>query len=177
MNTKSEELAMQEKAQIEAEKKAFFEKYPHVKRSEPIKVLNLIMKKEFAEAILKGEKTVEFRAYSQHYSDRLYDKNLMNVVAETIADEDMNDFVDFARPLREVETIHFHNYNNSWHLDVECVDNWTVAVVDEEVKDLRDTFGCTELDEMLAEMNARKEKNRPVFFYFAIGKVLDTDLK
>ena len=163
--------------EIDVQKSAFFEKYPDVKRSEPIKCLNLIMKKEFAEAILKGEKTVEFRAYSKHYMDRLYDKDLMDYGEANIPDEDMDDFVDFARPLREVEKIHFHNYNNTWFLDVECIDNWTVVVTNEGVADLKAEFGCDELDDMLADLNKQKAKDRPIFFYFALGKVLGTDLK
>lgn len=157
--------------QIEKDKKAFFDKYPNVKRSENIKVLNLIMKKEFAEAIIKGEKTVEYRAYSKHYSDRLYDKNLLDYGENYIKDEDMADFVDFARPLRKVETIHFHNYNNTWSLDVECVDNWTVLANQDGVEAMHD-FGSDELDELVADLDKQKAKNRPIFFYFALGEIL-----
>ena len=166
---------MTESERIEADKKAFFEKYPKVKRSDNIKVLNLIMKKEFAEAILKGEKTVEFRAYTKHYIDRLYDKNLVDFGDTYVKDEDMDDFVDFTRPLRQVETIHFHNYNNTWSLDVEVVDNWTVAVTRDQVQELQDEYNCHELDEVLVDMERMRKKDRPIYFYFALGKVLSRE--
>ena len=169
-------MSMNNENQLIAEqKKAFFEKYPDVKRSENIKCLNLLMKKEFAEAIIKGEKREEFRAYSKHYMDRLYDKALLDYGDKNIPDEDMNDFVDFARPLRKVERIHFHNYNNSWSMDVEVDDNWTVAVTREEVEDLQLTYDCHELDDMLVDLEKTKEKNRPIFFYFALGKILSRE--
>ena len=160
---------------IAEEKKAFFEKYPNVKRSENIKCLNLLLKKEFAEEIIKGNKKVEFRAYSKHYMDRLYDKALLDYGDKNIPDEDMNDFVDFARPLRKVEKIHFHNYNNSWSLDVEVIDNWTVAVTRDEVESLQMDYDCHELDEMLEDLEKQKAKNRPIFFFFAMGEILSRE--
>lgn len=162
----------QEDLIINQEKKAFFEKYPEVKRSENIKCLDLLLKKEFAEAIIKGEKTVEFRDYSKHYQDRLYDKALLEYGEKNIPVEDMDDFVDFARPLRKVESIHFHNYNNSWSLDVEVIDNWTIAVNKDEVKNLQMDYDCHELDALLEDLEKQKAKDRPIFFYFALGKVL-----
>ena len=163
---------MTEQEIIEAQKKAFFGKYPDVKRSENIKCLDLLLKKEFAEAIVRGEKTVEFRDYSKHYCDRIYDKALVKYGDEHVAEEDMDDFLDFALPLRQVDTIHFHNYNNSWTLDVEVVDNWTVAVVKDEVEALQEAYNCHELDDLLADLEAKKAQDRPIFFYFALGKVL-----
>ena len=162
--------------QITAQNAAFFEKYPDIRKSEPVRCLNLIMKKEFALDILRGVKTVEFRSYSQHYWDRLFDKDLMDK-AQTVADEDMDDFSDFARPLRTVEKIHFHNYNNSWYLDVEVTDNWTVIADDEGVRMLHEEYGCDELDELVEDLNRSKQRDRPIFFYFALGRVLGTDLK
>lgn len=156
----------QEDLVINQEKKAFFEKYPEVKRSENIKCLDLLLKKEFAEAIIKGEKTVEFRNYSKHYQDRLYDKALLDYGDKNIPDEDMYDFVDFARPLRKVETIHFHT------LDVEVIDNWTVAVNKDEVENLQMDYDCHELDALLEDLEKQKAKGRPIFFYFALGKIL-----
>lgn len=162
----------QEDIIINQEKKTFFEKYPEVKRSENIKSLDLLLKKEFAEAIIKGEKKVEFRDYSKHYQDRLYDKVLLDYGNKNISEKDMDDFVDFARPLRKVESIHFHNFNNSWSLDVEVIDNWTVAVTKEEVENLQMDYDCHELDGVLEELEKQKAKDRPLFFYFALGKIL-----
>lgn len=53
-----------------------FEKKYGAPRCEPIKVLDLIMRREFAEAILNGEKKVEVRNGSEHYMNRLTDKKV-----------------------------------------------------------------------------------------------------
>lgn len=158
-------------------KDKFFEKYPDCPVSEPIKCLNLIMKREFAEAIVNGEKKVEYRAYSQHYYDRLYDKKVA-AYASKVADEDLDDYMEFAKPLRTVEKIHFHPYNNSWWLDVECIDNFTACPCKEDVEYLEAEYGDTELKDMQREFDGQKgNTNRPIFFYFAVGKILDTNLR
>lgn len=162
--------------QAQAGKEEFFCRYPDCPASEPIERLDLVMKREFAEAILRGEKTVEYRDYSQHYCSRLYDSKVTGYESH-IADEDMDDFVDFARPLRKVESIHFHDYNNSWFLDVKVEDNWTVSVVREEVEMLSEEYGSDELMPLLEELEARGAQERPLFFYFALGEVIGTSLQ
>ena len=44
---------------------------------ENIQCLNLIMKKQYALDIINGKKKVEYRNYSKHYFDRLYDKKML----------------------------------------------------------------------------------------------------
>lgn len=155
----------------------FFEKYPEAPISEPIKCLNLIMKKEFAEAILRGEKTVEYRSYSKHYCDRLWDKKVTDWGDANVAPEDMDNFLYICEPLRWVEKIHFHNYNNSWFLDVTVKNVLTVPVTRDNVDVLKEEYGSDELEEMCNDLDRRKEKNRPLFFVFPIDKILDTNLK
>lgn len=53
----------------------FMEKYK-APACEPIEVLDLVMRREFAEAILSGEKKVEVRNGSEHYFNRLTDKKV-----------------------------------------------------------------------------------------------------
>ena len=53
----------------------FMEKY-NAPKCKPIEVLDLIMRREFAEEILSGEKKVEIRKCSDHYFNRLTDKNV-----------------------------------------------------------------------------------------------------
>lgn len=162
---------------IKKERKEFFEKYPDAYESKDIDCLDLVMKKEFAEAILKGEKVVEYRAYTRFYYDRIFDKKLTEWGEKNVAEEDMEHFVDYCRPLRKVNKIHFHNYNNSWFLDVEIYANWTVVVTDASVVAMEEDYGCTELKELNDELNAKGETDRPIFFYFAIGDILDTNLE
>ena len=59
----------------------FMEKYK-APACEPIEVLDLIMRREFAEAILNGEKKVEVRNCSDHYFNRLTDKKVNQWMTE-----------------------------------------------------------------------------------------------
>lgn len=142
--------------------------------AETVEVLNLVMRKVFAQEILNGRKKVEFRAYSQHYLNRLYDKKVLDYMHLHRGEQDIIDECD---PLRPVKKLHFHNYENTWFLDVECTLNDIIAVTDEDVKYLQEEYGCHELDEQLTQLNATKAENRPMYFYFVIGDVIDTNLR
>lgn len=158
-------------------REAFFKAHPDCPKPKPIERLDLIMRKEFAKEILAGTKTVEIRNYTEHYCNRLYDKKVLQYEEEHWDDELMKlQMIDFNDSVRAVETIHFHDYGKTWYLDVECIDNNTVLIVDEQVEQLQEEYDCHEFDEMLADLNAQKATERPIFFYFAVGKILGTDL-
>lgn len=162
---------------FDSRRESFFRKYPDCPVSEPIKSLNLVMRREYAEAIVRGEKKVEYRAFSPHYESRLYDKKVVAYGDAHIADEDIQDFFDFAVPLRIVEKIHFHPYDNSWSLDVECIGNGTATPCKDDVEFLEEEYGDTELKDMQREFDSRNEATeRPIFFFFALGKILESNL-
>lgn len=154
-------------------KMTYAERHPDFVMPEPIESLNLVMKKENALAILNGTKKVEYRAYSAHYCTRLIDAGVTKYMKLHAKDKD----IDEVSPMRPVYALHFHDYNNSWFLDVECVENGWVGVNDEGVRDMQDTFGCHELDAENERLNAIGETKRPIYFYFAVGKVIGTNLQ
>ena len=157
---------------------AFYKAHPECPQSEAIESMNLIMKRTYAEAIKSGKKTVEFRAYSPHYCDRLYDKKVDRYIEMHKNEEETQKMLEegIITPMRIVRNIHFHNYNNSWHLDCECIQNGVIALCKEDVQMLQEQFGCHELDKDLAAFEARGEKDRPLLFYFAIGQIGDNNL-
>ena len=76
------------------------EKYPDYCEAQDVECLNLIMRKEFAQQIIGGEKKVEFRAVSDHYISRLVDKKVVEFKKKHSDDEDVQEFCD---PLRIVK--------------------------------------------------------------------------
>ena len=72
--------------------------------------------------------------------------------------------------IKIVRSLHFHNYNNSWEMDVECIANGIIAICPEDIKMLQDNFNCHELDDML-ETCEEYGDNPPLLFYFACGKI------
>ena len=145
---------------------------------EPVKCLNLIMRREFAEAILRGEKKVEVRAFSDHYYRRLTDKKVDKWMTEHVNDKDMDKeaYEEFMCATRPVGRIHFHNYNNSWFLDVSVTETALIGVTKGNVEDLQRRFGFHEFDDILADFEAKNSPVRPLYYYFAIGGIIDTNL-
>ena len=128
---------------------------------------------------LEGKKKVEYRAYTDHYIGRLFDKDVLEFLKKHGEEEDVikaqeDGIVD---PLRVVKTIHFHDYNNSWYLDCDVLVNDTCIVMKEDIDFLHEKYDSHDLDEMYEALELKKEKERPLFFFFVVDKVTETTLK
>lgn len=172
-------MSYNNKEEYEAQVRAFQEKYPDFKPAKDIEVLNLVMTRRNAKEIIDGKKKVEFRACSDHYVGRLYDKNVTSFLEKHGGDEDVVLAVEdgIVDSLRLVKTIHFHDYNNSWYLDVEVSLNEEVTPCKEDIEMLHNEWDSHDLDDLYKTMEANKAKDRPMFFFFVIDKIIDTNLK
>ena len=135
------------------------------------------MSRENAERILSGEKTVEFREFKEHYGRMVLDKNVMKWREDNdavLSDEDLA----YADPVRFVRTIHFYDYNKTFTLDVTVKETGIICINDEDVKMLQERFGCHEQDGNLAILNKKavSDEERPLFLYFAIDHVVESNM-
>lgn len=156
-----------------AKQLTYKERHPDYTEPAEVEYLNLIMKKSNALDIVSGDKKVEYRAYNTHYCKRLIDDRVSAYMKMHAKDKDINE----VSALRPVYALHFHDYNNSWYLDIECVNNGIVSVDDEGVKFMHDNFGCHELDAENERLNAIGEKKRPLYFFFSLGEVIATNVQ
>ena len=178
IDPKVKETLINSITEINAERKAWCDAHG-VPMPEPIETLDLIMKKEFALQILKGEKNVEFRSVTQHYQSRLFDKKLGAFLDKHTDNEEIMGqcgMWGYCDELRPVKTIHFHNYNNDWYLDVEVLYNG-YAIANKEGAESLHLYDCYDLDVLVEELDKKNEEERPVFFIFIISKVIATNLE
>jgi len=113
------------------------------------KILSMPLAKKHAIEILTGEKVREYRAFNDHWAQRLC----------TFDDPD-DKFV--ATGIKHFDRVHFYPYNNKWFVDCEVKNIQWVTVDEEFLKG----FG----DEVKAEIGS-------VIFVLHLGKVIDTNLK
>lgn len=169
------------KNEIEVRIDALKKKIKGYHPTDGILCLNLIMKKQYALDIINGKKKVEYRNYSKHYFDRLYDKAMLDMLNEYAEDEEVKqicapyDVDAFLDPLRVVKTIRFHNYNDTWSLTVECTENNIIALSDPNIDYMYNEFGDTEFAESVRELQKAGVDDRPIVFYFALGKIIERE--
>ncbi len=159
-----------------AAREKFFETHPDAPKAEGVECLDLVIKREYAELILAGTKKLEFREYKPFYFKKLIDPNVAEYIQEHIDD---NDVIMFCDEIRQVNTIHFYDYNRSWFLDVEVMLTDVFCIKKLDIELLQEKYGCHDFDDELKRMEAMRvpDNERPYLFYFVIGKVLGTDLE
>lgn len=135
-----------------------------------VEAYDLIMKKENALEILRGEKTIEFRSDGLSYRRMFTDKEQLerNKQAEKDGRGD-----DWQVPVRsDVGFVHFRNYNNTWSLDCEIDEIGTVSPVKEDAEFLAQEFGCHEFDDAWQEYEGKPEEEIPFYFYLHIAAIV-----
>ncbi|MBR3566870.1 MAG: ASCH domain-containing protein [Salinivirgaceae bacterium] len=178
---------------IEELRTAIYKQFPELnamRQRRTIKCLDLTLRREYAEQIAAGTKTVEYRWPIPFWNSKLenpeidafLDKNadsLIGLIKKHIPDIDAdtasdNTIAKILPLVNRVETIHFHNYNpNGWRLTVECTYN-NFCTPDNEGREWLHTFGSYEQDAEFDEWerNGPPIEEREGYYFFAIGRIL-----
>ena len=125
---------------------------------------DLVMRRENAQAIIDGTKTVEIRSFSSHYISLFYDKERRKNFDATN--------VDIEEPFKDIKFVRFHNYNYSWYLDVEIDEIGSIILDKEGIGCLQEDFGFHELDHEIANYKDKPTDEIPLVFYLHIKKVV-----
>lgn len=115
---------------------------------------DLIMRKEYAWQILKGEKLAEYRTCSDFYIRRF------------VADVKNWRF-------KPIFCVHFHDYANTWYLDVACT--VALATVHEDERWVFERYKDAEFLAMIDENDKSYEDSTPIFI-LPIGGIIGTNL-
>lgn len=151
--------------------------YPDGKSSVEVEALSLIMRKEFAQQIVDGTKKFEVRDGSSFYNKIFLNPKKKEEfetflkTGEHPKSEAWYDIHYYTRDVSELPGwVHFHNYSNSWSLDVEIVDV-CLAVVEEGYNNVLHKIGCHELDEVVKE--CKDEETFPLFYIITLGDIVN----
>lgn len=166
-----------ETKEFENKEKEFYTLFPDSPRAVEIERLNLILKREYAIDILTGAKKFEWRNVSDYYIKRLCAKGYFEWAEKHVDNPKYQELVPYADYINDVRTIHFHDYNNEWFIDVECEGVYEVYATEENAKFFREELNCHDLDEeaaWCAEHCAEGEET--LLFALELGNVIDTNL-
>ena len=135
---------------------------------ETIEAYSLIMRKENALEILRGEKTVEIRSLSSRY-EKMFTDYAQLEKNESLRKQGRD---DECQPIlrTDIGAIHFYSTGAPWTLDVEIDELGIGEVTPEGIKFLQDEFGFHGLDYALENLEDVTEPD--LFYYLHISRVL-----
>lgn len=125
---------------------------------------DLVMRRENAQAIIDGKKTVEIRSFNGHYMSLFYDK-------EKRKNFDPSD-MSVEEPFKDVQFVRFHNYSYSWYLDVQIDEIGSVVLDRVGIEGLQNDFGFHELDCELERYKDTPADEIPLVFYMHIAEIV-----
>jgi len=130
-----------------------------------VEAYDFIMRKENALDIIDGKKRIEIRSFSPYYHKLLIDKE-----QEKINQENPNEYIE---PIRtDIEFIHFHNYNNSWFLDVKINEIGLSIMNKEDIEMLAEDFDFHDFDNEWQQFENLPDEQKPLFYWFSITKIV-----
>lgn len=143
--------------------------------NQQVEAYDLLLKKEYALEILSGKKKVEYRSFSNFYQERFFDKEI--VARNKKNNRKMSD-VDFENEFKDIWYIHFHNYNNSWYLDV-AIETLGMCIMDsQDINALAEEYP-TYFDDVIEEARQNDKlpvMDRPMMFYIVLDEIVGTNL-
>lgn len=100
---------------------------------------DLILKKDFAYQILQGQKTIEFRSFTENYLAKFCTKKLVR--------EYQKGLKNLKFEPKEIFFVHFRDFNNTWFLDVgiEAVDAMAMYYKNVDYFHERKCFECDDI--------------------------------
>ena len=150
---------------------------------------NLIMQRENALEIIRGQKKLESRNFSDFYIKMFLNVDEFNKIIgyvnadKPIPDPETVDLRIFKHPFRpeypeeKRMAIHFTNRQHSWYLDVLLKEQMVESLTPKTIRTLGEEFGFHDFDYLIPELeNQTDDDDAEPYFFFAIDRVLQTDL-
>lgn len=138
---------------------------------QPTRAYDLIMRKGHALEIIAGKKSLEIRAFSDFYCKMFTDQALVDANEKLRKEGRDDECTGVCRT--DVGFVHFHNYTNSWSLDVEIDEIGMALMVEDDNTWLADEFGFHDYDEEWQQYAKVPEDQVPMFFWLHIVGVVN----
>jgi len=132
-------------------------------KGQEVEAFDLLMQKENAIDILHGNKKVETRSFSPFYFSRFIDKKKQKT------SKNINDYII----RQDVEFIHFHNYTNSWFLNVRINESGLFVLDKESVEIMNNDFGFHDFNNEWQQYDDIPSSQKPMFYWFSISEIVN----
>lgn len=137
-----------------------------------VEAYSLVMKKEYADEIIKGTKTLEIRNYTPFYDNMFTDREQVKMNEQLIKEGKEDETVI---PLKGIEYIVFSNYDKTWRLIVR-IDNIGVSAIDEEdLQFLAEDYNFHDFDADIQKYESLEYEDKPMFYYLHVAEIIERE--